>query len=73
MNNEIKFNPEHHNDHLQGVDGEDKVQLPPEKHVEEGEYQVQHSPEHHGDHLHGEKGRDKVQHNIQNTMVITYM
>ena len=37
--------------------------LPPEKHVEEGEYQVQHSPEHHGDHLHAEKGRDKVQHN----------
>jgi len=73
MNNEVKFNPEHHNDHLQGVDGEDKVQLPPEKHVEEGEYQVQHSPEHHGDHLHAEKGRDKVQHNIQNTMVITYM
>ena len=47
--------------------------LPPEKHVEEGEYQVQHSPEHHGDHLHAEKGRDKVQHNIQNTMEITCM
>ena len=39
--------------------------LPPEKHVEEGEYQVQHSPEHHGDHLHAEKGRDKVQHNTE--------
>ena len=49
------------------------VSLPPEKHVEEGEYQVQHSPEHHGDHLHAEKGWDKVQHNTQNTMVITYM
>ena len=47
--------------------------LPPEKHVEEGEYKVGHSPEHPGDHLHPEKGRDKVQHNIQNTMVITYM
>ena len=55
MNNEVKLNPEHHDDHLQGGDGEDQVQLPPEKHVEEGEYQVQHSPEHHGDHLHGEK------------------
>ena len=43
--------------------------LPPEKHVEEGEYQVQHSQEH----LHAEEDRDKVQHNIQNTMVITYM
>jgi len=73
MNNEVKLNPEHHDDHLQGGDGEDQVQLPPEKHVEEGEYQVGHSPEHPGDHLHPEKGRDKVQHNIQNTMVITYM
>ena len=36
--------------------------LPPEKHVEEGEYQVQHSQEHHGDRLHAEK-LDKVQHN----------
>ena len=50
-----------------------KSNSPPEKHEEEGEYEVQHSPEHHGDHLHAEKGRDKVQHNIQNTMVITYM
>ena len=50
-----------------------KYNSPPEKHVEEGEYQVGHSPEHPGDHLHPEKGRDKVQHNIQNTMVITYM
>ena len=46
-------------------DGEDQVQLPPEKHEEEGEYEVQHSPEHHGDHLHAEKGRDKVQHNTE--------
>ena len=43
MNNEVKLNPEHHDDHLQGGDGEDQVQLPPEKHVdhlhaEEGEY-----------------------------------
>ena len=52
MNNEVKLNPEHHDDHLQGGDGEDQVQLPPEKHEEEGEYEVQHSPEHHGDHLH---------------------
>ena len=73
MNNEVKLNPEHHDDHLQGEDGEDQVQLPPEKHEEGGEYEVQHSPEHHGDHLHAEKGRDKVKHNIQNTMVITYM
>ena len=73
MDNEVKLNPEHHDDHLQGGDGEDQVQLPPEKHVKEGEYQVRHSPEHPGDHLHPEKGRDKVQHNIQNTMVITYM
>ena len=73
MNNEVKLNPEHHVDHLQGGDGEYQVQLAPEKHVEEDEYQVGHSPEHPGDHLHPEKGRDKVQHNIQNTMVITYM
>ena len=39
--------------------------LPPEKHVEEGEYQVGHRPEHPGDHLHPEKGRDKVQHNTE--------
>ena len=58
MNNEVKLNPEHHDNHLKGGDGED---------------QVQHCPEHPGDHLHPEKGRDKVQHNIQNTMVITYM
>ena len=55
MNNKVKLNPEHHDDYFQGGDGEDQVQLPPEKHVEEGEYQVQHSPEHHGDHLHAEK------------------
>ena len=73
MNNEVKLNPEHHDDYFQGGDGEDQVQLPPEKHEEEGEYEVQHSPEHHGDHLHAEKGRDKVQHNIQNTMEITCM
>ena len=69
------LNLEHHDDHLQGGDGEYQVQLrdsPPRKaYVEEGEYQVQHSPEHHGDHLHAEKVQDKVQHNIQNTMVIT--
>ena len=32
---------QNNDDHLQGGDGEDHVQLPPEKHVEEGEYQVQ--------------------------------
>ena len=47
MNNEVKLNPEHHDDYFQGGDGEDQVQLPPEKHEEEGEYEVQHSPEHH--------------------------
>ena len=33
MNNEVKLNPEHHDDHLQGGEGEDQVQLPPEKYV----------------------------------------
>ena len=43
MNNEVKLNPEHHDDYFQGGDGEDQVQLPPEKHVDEGEYQWKYS------------------------------
>ena len=40
---QVKLNPECHNDHFQGGEGEDQIQLPPEKHVdhlhaEEGEY-----------------------------------
>ena len=34
MNNEVKLNPEHHDDHLQGGDGED---------AEKGRDKVQHN------------------------------
>ena len=31
---EDQVNPEHHDDHFQGGEGEDQIQLPPEKHVD---------------------------------------